>query len=146
MPMFRPTRKRKKGEEPGDRFSNRRIRGIKRYVIESLMSAGASTYPNEFGGILRSEETGIITDILLIPGTTAGHRHANFQLYMLPVDLSVVGTAHSHPSGALRPSEEDLSLFRRWGRLHIILGHPFMRSCWKAYDGQGEEVHLEVVR
>lgn len=87
----------------------------------------------------------MITDLLLVPGTTAGRRHANFQLYMLPVDLGVAGTVHSHPSGALHPSDADLRLFRHWGRRHIILGAPFATGQWRAYDGNGNETHLDVV-
>lgn len=64
---------------------------------------------------------------------------------MLPVDLGVVGTVHSHPSGALHPSEADLMLFRRWGRRHLILGYPFGAGSWRAYDGNGAEVSLAVV-
>jgi hypothetical protein len=64
---------------------------------------------------------------------------------MMPVDLAVAGTVHSHPSGALHPSEADVSLFRRWGRRHIILGSPFTQGAWRAYDSNGREVHLDVV-
>jgi hypothetical protein len=63
---------------------------------------------------------------------------------MLPADLTVVGTIHSHPSGALHPSDADIRLFRNWGRRHIIVGAPFGPGSWRAYDGNGEEVRLEV--
>ena len=86
----------------------------------------------------------MISELLLLPGTTAGHRHANFQLYMMPIDLGVAGTVHSHPSGALHPSDADVRLFRHWGQRHLILGHPFGPGQWRAYDGNGVEVHLEV--
>jgi hypothetical protein len=86
----------------------------------------------------------VISELLLLPGTTAGRRHANFQLYMLPADLTVVGTVHSHPSGALHPSDADIRLFRSWGRRHLILGAPYGPGSWRAYDGNGEEVRLEV--
>jgi hypothetical protein len=64
---------------------------------------------------------------------------------MLPADLSIVGTVHSHPSGALFPSEADLQLFRSWGRRHLIVGSPFGPGSWRAYDGNGAETHLDVV-
>jgi hypothetical protein len=87
----------------------------------------------------------VIGELLLLPGTTAGRGHANFQLYMLHADLSVVGSVHSHPSGALHPSAADLRLFRSWGRRHVIVGAPFTTGCWRAYDGNGQEIHLDVV-
>jgi hypothetical protein len=87
----------------------------------------------------------VISELLLLPGTTAGRRHANFQLWMLHADLSVAGTVHSHPSGALHPSTADVRLFRSWGRRHIILGAPFGPGAWRAYDGNGRETRLEVI-
>jgi proteasome lid subunit RPN8/RPN11 len=138
--MFRPHRKRPPG---GPRFGSTPT-AISRNCLDSALACARSSYPKEFGGILRSEEPGVITDLLLLPGTTSGARHANFQLYMLPVDLGVMGTVHSHPSGALHPSDADLMLFRHWGRRHLILGYPFGMGSWRAYDGNGEETHLAV--
>jgi proteasome lid subunit RPN8/RPN11 len=138
--MFRPTRKRAPG---GPRFGSTPT-SITRSCLDSALACARSSYPKEFGGILRSEEPGIITELLLLPGTTSGVRHANFQLYMLPVDLGVMGTVHSHPSGALQPSDADLMLFRHWGRRHLIVGFPFAMGSWRAYDGNGEETHLTV--
>lgn len=138
--MFRPHRKRPSG---GPRFGSTPT-AISRNCLDSALACAKSSYPQEFGGILRSDEPGVITDLLLLPGTTSGVRHANFQLYMLPVDLGVMGTVHSHPSGALHPSGADLMLFRHWGRRHLILGYPFGIGSWRAYDGNGEEIHLAV--
>ncbi|MCI4335527.1 MAG: Mov34/MPN/PAD-1 family protein [Thermoplasmata archaeon] len=141
MSIFRPARKR----SPTEPAPGRTVRSITRRCLDSALACGASSYPNEFGGILRAEPRDTISELLLLPGTTAGRRHANFQLYMLPADLSVAGTVHSHPSGALHPSEADLTLFRHWGRRHLILGSPFTLGCWRAYDGNGREIALEVV-
>ncbi|MGI0054080.1 MAG: Mov34/MPN/PAD-1 family protein [Thermoplasmata archaeon] len=140
-PIFRPQRKRR-GEEPG-RIGSRPT-AITRRCLESALACARSAYPNEFGGVLRADPPRVISDLLLLPGTTAGRRHANFQLYMLPVDLTVSGTVHSHPSGALHPSEADLTLFRHWGRCHIILGAPYHPGGWRAYDGNGRETTLSV--
>ena len=141
MPFFRPQRKRaadapKLGSTP---------RAITRAVLDGALASARSSYPNEFGGVLRADPPGTISELLLLPGTTSGRRHANFQLYMLHADLAVVGTVHSHPSGALRPSDADLSLFRNWGQRHVILGHPFGQGSWRVYDGNGRESTLEVV-
>ena len=141
MPFFRPSRKR----PPGSPALGSTPHAITRRVLESALASARSSYPNEFGGVLRADPPGVIGELLLLPGTTAGRRHANFQLYMLPADLTVVGTVHSHPSGALHPSSADLRLFRNWGRRHIILGAPFAPGSWRAYDGNGAETTLEVV-
>lgn len=140
MPIFRPTRRR----EPGGPRLGETPRTITRRALSSALASARSAYPNEFGGVLRADPPGVISELLLLPGTTAGRRHANFQLYMLPADLTVVGTIHSHPSGALHPSDADVRLFRNWGRRHIIVGAPFGPGSWRAYDGNGEEVRLEV--
>lgn len=141
MPIFRPQRKRPEGSPRlGDTPT-----AISRRTLDSVLASGASAYPNEFGGVLRADPPGVIGEMLLVPGTTAGRRHANFQLYMLPVDLSIVGTVHSHPSGALHPSDADLRLFRSWGRRHLIVGAPFGPGAWRAYDGNGRETTLKVV-
>lgn len=141
MPIFRPRRRR---TGPGGRLGET-PRAITRRCLDSALACARSAFPNEFGGILRADEPGVISELLLLPGTTAGRRHANFQLYMLPIDLGVAGTVHSHPSGALHPSEADVRLFRHWGRRHIILGRPFAPGSWRAYDGNGLEVNLSVI-
>ena len=141
MPFFRPARKRPEGAPRLGATPT----AVTRRALDSALASAASSYPNEFGGVLRADPPGTISELLLVPGTTAGQRHANFHLYMLPADLTVVGTVHSHPSGALHPSSADLRLFRSWGRRHLILGAPYDPGCWRAYDGNGEEVHLSVV-
>jgi proteasome lid subunit RPN8/RPN11 len=140
MPIFRPRRRNASRARIGVTPS-----AITRRCLDSALACAASAYPNEFGGILRADSPGTISELLLLPGTTAGHRHANFQLYMMPVDLGTAGTVHSHPSGALHPSEADVRLFRHWGRRHIILGYPFGPGQWRAYDGNGEDVPMDVV-
>jgi proteasome lid subunit RPN8/RPN11 len=142
MPFFRPARK----PLPGAPKLGATPRAITRSTLDGALASAASSYPNEFGGVLRADPPGIISELLLVPGTTSGHRHANFHLYMLHADLSVAGTVHSHPSGALHPSDADLRMFRSWGRRHLILGAPFDQGCWRAYDGDGRETRLAVVQ
>lgn len=140
MPIFRPRRRALGSGRIGDPPS-----AITRRCLDSALACGRSALPNEFGGILRADSPGVISELLLLPGTTAGRRHANFQLHMMPIDLGVAGTVHSHPSGALHPSEADVTLFRHWGRRHVIIGTPFGPGSWRAYDGNGDEVTLAVI-
>lgn len=118
--------------------------GIRRKTLRMILSASKDSYPYEFGAILRAEG-GVITELLLIPGTIGGKRHAIFQLYNMPPDFSVVGTVHSHPSGAFHPSDEDLHLFSKFGGVHIIAGSPYDETTWAAWDHAGRPVTLDVV-
>jgi len=122
----------------------RRVEGISRKTLRMILEASRDMYPNEFGAILRAEE-GIITELLLLPGTVSGKRHAIFQLTMLPPDFSVVGTVHSHPSGVFEPSDEDRMLFNKFGGIHIITGYPYTEETWAAWTNKGERVTLKVV-
>jgi proteasome lid subunit RPN8/RPN11 len=125
-------------------LKRKRARAIKRETIEMILEASRDVHPNEFGAILRAEE-GVITEIMLLPGTISGSRSAIFQLHMLPIDFTVVGTAHSHPSGSIRPSGADIALFQKFGYIHIITGVPFDKDSWRAFDLYGEPIDLEVV-
>lgn len=120
------------------------IGSIKRRTLKMILEASKSQYPEEFGAFLRAEK-GVIHELILLPGTVSGERHAIFQLHNLPIDFTVVGTVHSHPSGECYPSDADLDLFRRYGWIHIIVCSPFDRESWAAFDGRGREKQLMVV-
>jgi proteasome lid subunit RPN8/RPN11 len=64
---------------------------------------------------------------------------------MMPVDFNIVGTIHSHPSPHPIPSDADLELFRKHGRIHIIIAYPYDKNSWKAYDYAGNETTLKIV-
>jgi len=122
----------------------KRVTAISRKTLRMILEASRDIYPREFGAILRAEE-GVITELLLIPGTVSGNRHAIFRLHMLPTDFAVVGTVHSHPSGVFEPSDEDLALFSKFGGIHIISGYPYAETTWAAWTNKGEHVDLKVV-
>lgn len=122
----------------------RRVWGIDRGVLEMVNESAKDTYPNEFVATMRAEE-GVITELLLLPGTIQGTRSGVLLLHMLPIDFSVVGTIHSHPSYSNRPSEADLALFGRFGNTHVITCLPYDMGSWKAYDYNGREIELEII-
>ena len=122
----------------------KRVEAITRKTLRMILEASRDIYPREFGAILRAEQ-GVITELLLIPGTVSGNRHAIFQIHMIPTDFAVVGTVHSHPSGVYEPSDEDRALFNKFGGIHIITGYPFSESTWAAWTNKGERIGLKIV-
>ena len=117
---------------------------IEKDCLEMILESSRSIHPKEFAGFLRAEEDTIV-EVILIPGMIHGDKHAIFNLAMLPIDYSIVGTVHSHPSFSNRPSQEDLHMFFKYGKVHIIVAMPYTEDSWKAYDWNGNEINVEVV-
>ena len=120
---------------------------IKRDCLNLILECAKSNYPNEFGGLLRADSLSkdTIIEVVILPGTISGDSHAIFRLHMLPIDFSIVGTVHSHPSFNARPSKADLALFSKYGKIHIIAANPYNELSWKSYDYSGNEVVIVVV-
>ena len=120
---------------------------IKRKCLDLILECAKSSYPNEFGGLLRvdTDEKHTIIEIVILPGTISGDSHAIFKLHMLPIDFTIVGTVHSHPSPSFHPSDADVMLFRKFGKVHIVAAYPFEDSSWKAYNSDGNELEIEVI-
>jgi len=121
---------------------------IQRRCLDLILESSKSNFPNEFGALLRVDRTAktTITEVVLLPGTISGNSHAIFKLYMLPIDYSIVGTVHSHPSSISRPSEADLDLFGHFGKIHLIVGVSSIGgTSWRAFDYNGKELQVQVV-
>lgn len=121
---------------------------ITKNCLDLIFESSKSSYPQEFGALLRVDRVNknTVIEVVLLPGTISGDSHAIFHLHMLPVDYSVVGTVHSHPSSIARPSNADLDLFSHFGRIHIIVGvSPFGDVSWRTYDYIGNEVSMEII-
>ena len=120
---------------------------IKKKCLDLIFECAKSSFPSEFGGLLRvdSEKKDTIIELVILPGTISGDAHAIFKLHMLPLDFSIVGTVHSHPSYSNQPSNADLQFFKKSGKVHIISANPFGMGSWKAYDYDGNQIEMIVV-
>jgi len=86
----------------------------------------------------------VINDTQIPPLATHGNTFSTFPLHMLPIDFSIVGVAHSHPSGALRPSVTDLNKF--YGKIMVITAYPYRSEKNLAmFDREGKPFKYEVV-
>ncbi len=117
---------------------------IRKNILKMIMESSRSSYPNEFGAFLRAKHK-IIYEIILIPGTISGGRSVLYNLLMKPIDFTIVGSVHSHPSGVPLPSQADLDMFSKTGDVHIIVAYPFSLNAWKAYNREGEEIEVKVI-
>jgi len=116
-------------------------------VVDSLLSYARLMHPREGVLLLRGKvdkEKIVINDAEIPPFATHGNSFASFPLHMLPIDFSIVGVAHSHPSGVLKPSMTDLNKF--YGRIMVIVAYPYQtQRDIMVFDREGKALKHEVL-
>lgn len=115
-------------------------------LLQTILEGAKYVYPRETILLLRGvkkHEVITVTELLVPPLATYGQGFAHIPLYMMPMDFSIVGTAHSHPSGNITPSPTDLNHF--FGRVLMIVGFPFTDEKNVAvYNRNEEKLTLEM--
>jgi proteasome lid subunit RPN8/RPN11 len=134
----------------GKKKDESKIQVERRVILTRLTADGIITYakschPNE--GILilqgsHKKNTTVINGLVIPPFSTHGPFYSGFSGYELPFDLSYIGTVHSHPSGSIRPSLEDLHNY--FGLISIIISHPYDYETMLAYDRNGNRLKIEI--
>jgi proteasome lid subunit RPN8/RPN11 len=116
-------------------------------VVDSILSHALDTYPREAIPLLRGKKERdelLINEIVVPPLATHGVGFSGFPIYMLPLDLRVIGVSHSHPSGNPEPSVHDLNHF--YGRIMVIAAYPFQSySDIAVYDKNGSRIRWQVI-
>jgi len=121
---------------------------IDRELLEAILEGARRLYPRETILLLRGRKNKNsirINDLLVPPLASYGRGFSSLPLHMLPMDFSIVGTAHSHPSGNLNPSHADLN--HSFGMILLITGFPFRNEENVAvYNRHGEKLTLQVTK
>ncbi|MFH1773910.1 MAG: Mov34/MPN/PAD-1 family protein [Methanobacteriota archaeon] len=119
---------------------------IKTEALETLLHLAKSMHPKEMVALLRGEAKKEIRieEVLLAPLALGGEDFSEFPLDALPIDPSIIGTAHSHPVHELEPSEEDLN--ESYGHVSLIVAYPYSGARdVAAYSSSSERLKLRVV-
>jgi len=120
---------------------------LKRSVIENLLSYARGLHPKESVLLLRGNISNgevFVNETVIPPFATHGESFSTFPLHMLPIDFSIVGVAHSHPSGVLAPSTNDLNQF--YGRIMVIVAFPYHSERNIAvFNREGKALRFRVV-
>jgi proteasome lid subunit RPN8/RPN11 len=115
-------------------------------ILAMVLESARRLHPKETIFLLRGKKTKgslNITELLIAPAATYGSGFSSFPMHMLPMDFSLVGTVHSHPSGSLTPSVEDLN--HSMGRVILIVAFPYRGSENVAtYNRDGKRLNLQV--
>jgi proteasome lid subunit RPN8/RPN11 len=120
---------------------------IERAVVDSILSYAQMLHPREAILLLKGKVEKhriVVNDTQIPPLATHGNTFSTFPLHMLPIDFSIVGVAHSHPSGSLRPSVTDLN--KVYGRIMVITAYPYQsEKNIVIFDREGKTLKYEVV-
>jgi len=115
-------------------------------ILEMILESARMLHPRETILLLRgraSKDVISVSEVLVPPLATYGKGFSAFPAHMLPMDFSIIGTAHSHPTGNLRPSVEDLN--RSLGKIILIVAFPYRgKENAATYNREGEKLTLEV--
>jgi len=119
---------------------------IRRQVVDSIFSYSKMFHPREGILLLRGRKKGDVLEVdsvVIPPAAVHGSGFSGFHWNLLPMDLSYVGVAHSHPSGWAVPSHQDV--LHVSGKIMVISGAPYSDdSCLRVYDTHGEPLRFEV--
>lgn len=120
---------------------------VEKSVVDSVLDYAKACHPKEGILLLRGKlhkDRIMVDEVEIPPLAVHGYSFSNFPVFRLPIDFSVIGTAHSHPSGVLKPSVADLNNF--YGRIMIIVAYPYT-SEWNVamFDREGNLVKYEIV-
>lgn len=112
---------------------------------EGILSYCKMNHPDEMVLILKgkSKKGNVLVEGLVIPPfSETGPTFAGFPSSFLPLDLSYIGMAHSHPEGTEEPSLEDLNNF--FGLVSIIVKAPYNEEDIFAWDSSGNPIPLSI--
>jgi proteasome lid subunit RPN8/RPN11 len=120
---------------------------VKKDIFGHILENAALMHPREMLLLLRgkkSKDQITVTDLLVPPLAVHGRGFTGFQAHMLPIDFSLVGTVHSHPSGALEPSLADLH--HSFGRIIMIVAFPYLSENNAAvFSHSKEKLVLKII-
>ncbi|MFX0069799.1 MAG: Mov34/MPN/PAD-1 family protein [Candidatus Hermodarchaeota archaeon] len=118
---------------------------IKSELLDGILALCQEQHPREILGLLRREK-GVVTEFILPPGALTSDSSGIFFPSRIPHDSSIEGTIHSHPSGNINPSIEDLNSVFKTKEFHFILGYPYSNySCVKCFNKIGNEIPFKLI-
>lgn len=118
---------------------------IDRQTLWGILSFAQDIHPNEVVLLLRGKrkkDAIFIEEFLFPPFASSGRGFAQFPPHMLPIDFSILGTAHSHPSGSAKPSTIDVNRF--YGRIMMIVAYPYREESVIVYNSKGESLPIII--
>ncbi len=127
-------------------MANRLNVSLTQELLDTIFEGAKQLYPKENIMFLRGKKTKDnlkITELVIPPLAVHGQGFTTAPVHMLPMDFSIVGVVHSHPSGNLSLSNMDYNHF--FGKIMMIVGFPFLNQNNIAiYNSKAEKLELRI--
>jgi proteasome lid subunit RPN8/RPN11 len=117
-----------------------------REMLEGLFCMAKDNHPREIFLLLRgrvSKGSTYVDELVFPLGATFGLGFSSFRPHNLPLDPSIIGSLHSHPSGSPKPSIQDMH--NVFGLVMVILAYPYNLSSTSAYDKSGKPLRVRIM-
>ena len=118
---------------------------IMKEVLIELLQAFRNNHPNEFFAYLGSDSGNVIDHYVVVPLFYQAPDSVSYRTDLLPMDFTIKGTIHSHPSLNPNPSHADLNSFINKGNTHIIVTYPYTIDTIHVYNKEGNPIKLEII-
>ena len=119
---------------------------VPKEIIQLILESAKTLHPRETIFLLRGKTRKheiAISELVIPPSATYGKGFASLPMFMMPIDFSIIGTAHSHPSGSLALSVEDLN--HALGKVLLLVAYPYDGiDSLAVYNRKGEKLKLRV--
>lgn len=119
---------------------------ISRDVLNSIVTYASLLHPREAVLLLRGRVENYrikVEEVLIPPFAIRGRGFSAIPLTYLPIDFTIVGTVHSHPSGSLEPSTENLT--NVYGHTLVIIAYPYRGfEDLAAYTKEGVRLQITL--
>lgn len=116
-------------------------------IIEEIINLAKQSYPNEFVALFEGEikeEILKIEKLIFLPGETS-NQGATLNTLMLPPNMKILGSVHSHPGPINNPSNADLHFFSKMGLIHMIISEPYDITDIATFNSFGERIYCKVI-
>jgi proteasome lid subunit RPN8/RPN11 len=119
---------------------------IEKGLLDGFLALCRNQHPREIMGFLRMRDN-IFSEFVLPPGLLTSRSSSIFFPSRIPLDASIEGTIHSHPSGIIQPSLADLNNVFKHKRFHFIVGYPYNSiSSIMCFDENGNEISFKIIK
>jgi proteasome lid subunit RPN8/RPN11 len=117
---------------------------IRKDLLIGFLALCRQHHPKEFVGILKMEKN-VFTEFILPPGAVTSRTTSVFFPGRIPINRDYQGTIHSHPSGYVIPSLQDLNSVFKGNKYHFIVGFPYTLDHIKCFDKNGTELQFKII-